>query len=286
MYVNKCTKCSAEFETKNPKRVICPACLYPDRNPVLSSYSQTIPQTDNSEKEETAQTKINPNQEQKKPFHPHHDGSVGSPQGQYQNRGPQGGGFNRPQGGGFNRSPQQGSGFRGPQGGGFNRPQGGGFRKPGPKKALLISKEQVAQIEILYKKMLPLPNYNAHEIIGQEIGLEAHKVFFGINLIRQKLNLPKLPFPKRKLAVSPDQVAAIQTLYEPLLPLPPIGCHKILAKQLKMDEWRVHVGIGVVRRQMELPRWNIDREDAPEEFKKQRQEELKAQEAANNSTDE
>ena len=26
MYVNKCTKCGAEFETKNPKRVICPNC--------------------------------------------------------------------------------------------------------------------------------------------------------------------------------------------------------------------------------------------------------------------
>ena len=31
MYINKCTKCGAEFETKNPKRVICPNCLYPDR---------------------------------------------------------------------------------------------------------------------------------------------------------------------------------------------------------------------------------------------------------------
>ena len=278
MYVNKCTKCSAEFETKNPKRVICPACLYPDRNPVLSSYSQTISQIDSPQKEETAQPKINQeHQEPKKPFQ-QNQGGFNRPQGQYQNRPPQGGGFNRPQ--------QQGGGFRRPQGGGFNRPQGGGFRKPGPKKALLISREQVAQIEVLYKKMLPLPNYDAHEIIGQEIGLEAHKVFFGINLIRQKLNLPKLPFPKRKLAVSPDQVAAIQTLYEPLLPLPPIGCHKILAKQLKMDEWRVHVGIGVVRRQMELPRWNADREDAPEEFKKQRQEELKAQEAANIITEE
>lgn len=31
MYINKCTKCGAEFETKNPKRLICPNCLYPDR---------------------------------------------------------------------------------------------------------------------------------------------------------------------------------------------------------------------------------------------------------------
>ena len=116
--------------------------------------------------------------------------------------------------------------------------------------------------------MLPLPNPDAHEVIGEKIGLEAKKVFFGINLVRQKMMLPKLPFPKRKLAISPDQLLAIRSLYEPLLPLPPIGCHKIIAIQLKIDEWRVHVGIGLIRSQMGLDRWNPDREDAPEEFKK------------------
>lgn len=120
--------------------------------------------------------------------------------------------------------------------------------------------------------MLPLPNPDAHEVIGAKIELEPRKVFFGINLIRQKMMLPKLPFPKRKLAISPDQMFAIQNLYEPLLPLPPIGCHKIIASQLKMDEWRVHVGIGLIRAKMGLERWNQDREDAPEEFKKQKAE--------------
>ena len=115
--------------------------------------------------------------------------------------------------------------------------------------------------------MLPLPNPDAHEVIGEQIGLEARKVFFGINLIRQKMMLPKLTFPKRKLAVSPDQLTAIKMLYEPLLPLPPIGCHKIIAAQLKIDEWRVHVGIGLIRKQMGLDRWNPERADAPEEFK-------------------
>ena len=78
--------------------------------------------------------------------------------------------------------------------------------------------------------------------------------------------LPKLPFPKRKLAISPDQLLAIKSLYEPLLPLPPIGCHKIIAAQLKMDEWRVHVGIKLVRSQMGLDRWNEDRADKPADY--------------------
>ena len=146
----------------------------------------------------------------------------------------------------------------------------GGARPQKPQKQLLINKEQLEQIEALYKAMLPLPNPDAHEVIGEKIGLEPRKVFFGINLVRQKMMLPKLPFPKRKLAISPDQLMAIRSLYEPLLPLPPIGCHKIIAVQLKMDEWRVHVGIGLIRAQMGLDRWNPDREDAPEEFKNQK----------------
>jgi hypothetical protein len=104
-------------------------------------------------------------------------------------------------------------------------------------------------------------------VIGQELDLPPSKVFFGINLIRAKMKLPKLDFPKRKLAVTPDQLMAVQALYEPYLPVPPIGIHKIIAKQLRMDEWRVHVAIGLIRKSKNMPRWNEDREDIPEAMK-------------------
>ena len=271
MYVNKCTKCGAEFETKNPKRVICPNCLYPDKkndseggadfgdssqNQQHSAYERPAAysaggySTDNSYQR--------PYQQER----PRYDGQRNYNQTTGYQRPQYNSGYNRPQGG-YQR-PQR------PQGG---RPSMGG-RKPSrpqnrPPKQLLVNKEQLLQIEELYKKMLPLPNPDAHEVIGEQIGLEARKVFFGINLVRQKLMLPKLPYPKRKLAVSPDQLSAIKMLYEPLLPLPPIGCHKIIASQLKIDEWRVHVGIGLIRKQLGLDRWNPEREDAPEEFKQQ-----------------
>ena len=279
MYVNKCTKCGSEFETKNPKRVICPNCLYPDKKMVLSSdlngensaekdENNLSGQEDNSNKlpnqgdEQQSQPPVQPKQ-----FYNSY--SQDAPQQGGYNRHPQQGGYNQDRGG-YQR-PQQG-GYNRPQQGGFNRPQGGGFNNRRPpmnrNKPLLVSREQLEQIELLYKAMLPLPNPDAHEVIGAKIELEPRKVFFGINLIRQKLLLPKLPFPKRKLAISPDQMFAIQNLYEPLLPVPPIGCHKIIASQLKMDEWRVHVGIGLVRAKMGLDRWNQERPDAPEEFKR------------------
>ena len=309
MYVNKCTKCGAEFETKNPKRVICPNCLYPDKKNSSDSDSDFNENSQNQQHEGSSYERQNsyssggyssddyPKRDERQypQDRPRNDYQRSYSYGNYQrpnnyndrqrpprpydrNEGYQRQSYQRPQQGGYQR-PQHG-GYQRPQSGNYrqqpnrrpnfnNRPQN---RRPQnrpqkPAKQLLVNKEQLLQIEELYKKMLPLPNPDAHEVIGEQIGLEARKVFFGINLIRQKMMLPKLTFPKRKLAVSPDQLTAIKMLYEPLLPLPPIGCHKIIAAQLKIDEWRVHVGIGLIRKQMGLDRWNPQRDDAPEEFK-------------------
>ena len=316
MYVNKCIKCGREFETKNPKRVICPDCLYPDKNMMIDSpegekpaeqgYSQPQNESESAPQFYSSYSAGGGDEDRRPPRQYNNQG--GYNQGNYRprqnnyNNNRQGGYNNNRQGGysqgGYNRDNRQGGqrpynnnrqgGYNNnrynnnrPQQGGFNnnrRPQNNRFnnnRRPQNNrnkapKPLLVSKEQLEQIELLYKLMLPLPNPDAHEVIGEKIGLEPRKVFFGINLIRQKMMLPKLPYPKRKLAITPDQLNAIKMLYEPLLPIPPIGCHKIIAAQLKMDEWRVHVGIGLVRAQMGMERWNQDRPDVPEEFKNQK----------------
>ncbi len=284
MYVNKCIKCGTEFETKNPKRVICPNCLYSDKKYTedLSNEAANANQTQNDSQTRGSYS-FGTENEQERPHRtfdrqdrPSYNRNNGDRR--YNNDRPN----NRYQNGGNNHQrPYNNNRFRNNDNRGGQRPQRnfnnnrpGGFNRPRPnnkpkkQKQLLVSKEQIEQIEVLYKKALPLPNPDVHEVIGQAIGLEPRKVFFGINLVRQKLMLPKLPFPKRKLAVSPDQLFAIKNLYEPLLPLPPIGCHKIIAAQLRMDEWRVHVGIGLIRKQMGLDRWNQEREDAPAEYKK------------------
>lgn len=278
MYTNKCIKCGAEFETKNPKRVICPACLYADKKnsdseeaPVLNSYSA-------QPEEEKSRERLYSN-----------GGSYNNYRNNYNNRGGNYGGQRQPYGERRyqNNTPrpyhsQNGNnGQRPPKRFNNNKFQNGGkkfngnrnFKRPsGKSRQLFVSKEQLEQIETLYTKALPLPNHDIHEVIGAALGIEPSKVFFGINLIRQKMMLPKIPFPKRKLAVTEDQLNAIKILYKPLLPLPPVGCHKIIAAQLKMDEWRVHVGIGLIRKQMGLDRWNSERTDIPEELKKPKNE--------------
>ena len=280
MYINKCIKCGAEFETKNPKRVICPKCLYADKS---SDVAEGEPKQLQSYSSYSA-GEDRPSYDNNRPRYNNGYGSGGYQQRPRQDYRRDNGGYQQRRNNYQQRDNAQGGGFRRPynqdnryQGGGGrpnNRFQGGGNRfqnnrrpsGPKPKKVakpLLLSKEQLENIEVLYKTMLPLPNPDAHELIGGKLGIEPQKVFFGINLIRQKMMLPKLAFPKRKLAITPDQMTAIKSLYEPLLPLPPIGCHKIIAAQLKMDEWRVHVGIKLVRAQLGLERWNEDRADKP-----------------------
>ena len=278
MYVNKCVKCGAEFETKNPKRVICPNCLYADKGDTTEEKPM---QSYSSYSSYSAEQKPRTYDRAQQGGYRNNGYNRDRNQGGYQRRDNNGGGYNRDnRGGGYNRRPDgnrdnRGGGFRnnyasgGRNNGGFQNRRPAPNKRPRPQKTakpLLISKEQLEQIELLYKALLPLPNPDAHEVIGAKLEIEPQKVFFGINLVRQKLMLPKLPFPKRKLAISPDQLLAIKSLYEPLLPLPPIGCHKIIAAQLKMDEWRVHVGIKLVRAQMGLDRWNEDRADKPADY--------------------
>lgn len=280
MYVNKCIKCGSEFETKNPKRVICPNCLYAEKSTddgadnqlkSYSSYSAGDDRRENSPRPYNSGYNRNNNRSynNNRRFDNNRGGDNRGgyqPRRSFNNNG--GGGYNNNRGG-YN---QGGNSFGGGQRRPNNRFQQGGNRrpnKPQPRKQakpLLISKEQLEKIEALYKTMLPLPNPDAHEVIGAHLEIEPRKVFFGINLVRQKLMLPKLPFPKRKLAVTPDQMTAIKSLYTPLLPLPPIGCHKIIAAQLRIDEWRVHVAIKLIRAQMGLDRWNEDRPDKPADY--------------------
>lgn len=320
MFTNQCTKCGEVFETKNPKRVICPNCLYPEgtvtprpagpqqgygqqQHPGAVSYGGGRPQQGYGQGRPGGGGGYGG---QGRPGGGYGQGRPGGGGGYGQGRPQQGYGQGRP-GGGYGGQGRPGGGYGGPRPGGpggrpggYGPPRGGPGGRPGggrpggfgggrpggrpggfggrpgggrggPKK-LLVNKEQLAEIEKLYKAALPLPNPDIHEVIGEKIDLAPSKVFFGINLVREKMRLPKLEYPKRKLAVTPEQLMAIETLYEPYLPLPPLGIHKIIAKQLKLDEWRVHVAIGLIRKNRNLARWNEDRDDLPPEMKKAQEE--------------
>src|SRR5688572_27766608 len=105
MFTNQCSKCGEVFETKNPKRVICPNCLYPEGT-VAAARPASPP----------------PYQQQQRPYQPQGGGYGG---GGYGGGGYGGGGYGgqggRPQGGGYG---QQGGYQQRQPGYGPPRPQG------------------------------------------------------------------------------------------------------------------------------------------------------------------
>ncbi len=126
MYTNKCIKCGKEFETKNPKRVICPDCLYPER-----ITESTVPTDENGVAQD---------------FSRGYSAGSGNPEG-YSRRY-----NNRPQNN-QNNYRQKNNSFQ-KRDGNFKRPQKpnqkGNFKRPQKQnkpRPLLINKEQLAQIE-------------------------------------------------------------------------------------------------------------------------------------------
>jgi hypothetical protein len=63
----------------------------------------------------------------------------------------------------------------------------------------------------------------------------------------------------KKYFIPPKELESIKKAYEPLLPMPPVNCHKIIAEELKMDGQKVYKAIGIIRKQMKLSRF-IERE--------------------------
>ena len=100
MYVNKCIKCGAEFETKNPKRVICPNCLYAEKG---SESTESKPmQNYSSYSSYSAEPR-----EQRSYQRPQNDGYRNNyREGGYQRRDDNG--YQRRDNGGYNRDNRQG----------------------------------------------------------------------------------------------------------------------------------------------------------------------------------
>ena len=80
-----------------------------------------------------------------------------------------------------------------------------------------------------------------------------------INPVQKAEKKPDKKVKPEKYFLKPGQLNAIKDAYLPLLPLPPVSCHKTISLQLKIDEFKVFKAIGIIRKQMKLPRF-IERE--------------------------
>jgi hypothetical protein len=53
-----------------------------------------------------------------------------------------------------------------------------------------------------------------------------------------------------------EEMEKIKVLYDPLLPVPPVGVHKTIAEQLSLKPGDVYQAIKAIRLEMNLPQYN------------------------------
>jgi hypothetical protein len=91
--------------------------------------------------------------------------------------------------------------------------------------------------------------------ISKELGIPKTAVKKIIKEYRERNEIPSW-WEIQTYKGSEEELAKIKALYEPYLPLPPIGVHKQIAEELSLKPGEVYQAIKAIRLQMNLPQYN------------------------------
>jgi hypothetical protein len=172
----------------------------------------------------------------------------------------------QPAEGGFGRGPQE----RGPRPGGPGRPGPKGKARPPrpaappkPKKEktpppppFTPTPEQVAQVEVRYTELAtPIEFDGIRTQIAKELGIPKKAVKKIVKDLRDRQHIPSW-WEVQTYKGSSEDLEKIKALYEPFLPVPPVGVHKKIAEELNFKPGEVYQAIKTVRQEMNLPQYN------------------------------
>lgn len=91
--------------------------------------------------------------------------------------------------------------------------------------------------------------------ISKETGIPKKAVKKIVKALRQRENIPSW-WETQTYKGTPEELAQIRALYEPMLPIPSVGVHKIIAQQLTLKPGEVYQAIKAIRLEMNLPQYN------------------------------
>lgn len=115
--------------------------------------------------------------------------------------------------------------------------------------------EQVAAIELRYLELAQPEFDGVRTQIAQEMSIPKRVVREVVAQLRMREHLPSW-WEIQQYTGTPEELARIKTAYIPLLPVPPIGVHKLLAPQLGLSAGLVYYGIRAIRQELHLPDFN------------------------------
>ena len=118
------------------------------------------------------------------------------------------------------------------------------------------TEEQIAQIEARYQELaVPIEFDGIRTQISKELNIPKTAVKKIIKEFREKLDIPSW-WDLQAYKGNEEEKAKIKAIYEPHLPLPPVGIHKQIAEELSLNPGDVYQAIKAIRLDMNLPQYN------------------------------
>jgi len=125
-----------------------------------------------------------------------------------------------------------------------------------PPEPFKPTEEQIAQVEARYKELAAPAEYDGIRTqISKELGIPKTAVKKIIKDLREREEIPSW-WELQPYKGSSEELEKIKAIYEPFLPLPPIGVHKQIAEQLSLKPAEVYQAIKVIRQELNLPQYN------------------------------
>jgi hypothetical protein len=125
-----------------------------------------------------------------------------------------------------------------------------------PPEPFKPTEEQIAQVEARYRELAVPAEYDGIRTqISKELAIPKTAVKKIIKDLREREEIPSW-WELQPYKGSSEELEKIKAIYEPFLPLPPIGVHKQIAEQLSLKPAEVYQAIKVIRQELNLPQYN------------------------------
>ena len=125
-----------------------------------------------------------------------------------------------------------------------------------PPKPFEPTPEQVTQVENRYIELATPAEFDGIRTqISKELSIPKTAVKKIIKELRDRQSIPSW-WELQTYKGSDEELAKIRAVYEPMLPVPPVGVHKQIADQLEFKPSVVYQAIKVIRQEMKLPQYN------------------------------
>ncbi len=116
--------------------------------------------------------------------------------------------------------------------------------------------EQIKQVEERYLELAqPIEFDGIRTQIANELHIPKKAVKQIVKNLRTQSHIPSW-WELQTYKGSTEELEKIKAVYEPYLPLPPIGVHKVIAEQLSIKSGVIYQAIKSIRQELGLPQYN------------------------------